>query len=161
MTQRRRHYPDNKRDGWISHKLKRRKIEISRAFEENPGGTIKEWLSNFMHNFPKALFISLPLFALILKLLYYRHRRIFIMWIMEFSPCICIFFLSWYSLDLFGLTGSSRCIALGIIAWMEFALIVYAFVYYYQSHAQVLWAEQGKNMGEIYTSVYHVVDRSC
>jgi hypothetical protein len=135
--------PDNKRDGWIRHKLKRRTIELSRAFEANPGGTLKEWLSNFMHNFPKALFISLPLFALILNLLYYRHRNFYYVDHGIFSVHLYIFsFL--VLLGLFGLRALHVASRLEIVAWMEFAVIVYAFVYYFKAMRRFYGQSRGK-----------------
>jgi hypothetical protein len=135
--------PENKRDGWARHKLKRRKIELTRAFEENPGGTLKEWLSNFMHNFPKVLFISLPLFALILKLMYYRHRDFYYVDHGIFSVHLYIFsFL--VLLGLFGLRALHATTHLEIVAWMEFALIVYVFVYYFKAMRRFYGQSKGK-----------------
>ena len=135
--------PENKRDGWIRHKLKRRKIELGRAFEENPGGTLKEWLSNFMHNFPKVLFISLPLFALILKLIYFRHRNFYYVDHGIFSVHLYIFsFL--VLLGLFGLRALHAATHLEIVAWMEFAVIVYAFMYYFKAMRRFYGQSRGK-----------------
>src|SRR5690606_24636038 len=35
----------------------------------------RDFLDKFMHSFPQLLFLSLPLFALVLKLLYIRHKQ--------------------------------------------------------------------------------------
>jgi hypothetical protein len=135
--------PENKRDSWVRHKLKRRTIELSRSFEENPAGSLKEWLSNFMHNFPKVLFISLPLFALILKLIYFRHRDFYYVDHGIFSVHLYIFsFL--VLLGLFGLRALHSAIHLELIAWMEFALIVYAFVYYFKAMRRFYGQSRGK-----------------
>ena len=134
--------PESKRDGWVRHKLKRRTIELSRAFEENPAGSLKEWLSNFMHNFPKVLFISLPLFAGILNLIYYRHRNFYYVDHGIFAVHLYIFsFL--VLLGLFGLKRPHTATHLELVAWMEFALIVYVFIII-SKRAQVLRTKQGK-----------------
>ncbi len=135
--------PENKRDGWIRHKFKRRKIELGKAFEENPGGLLKELLGNYMHNIPKVLFISLPLFALILKLIYFRHRNFYYVDHGIFSVHLYIFsFL--VLLGLFGLRALHSATRLEIVAWMEFALIVYAFVYYFKAMRRFYGQSRGK-----------------
>jgi Protein of unknown function (DUF3667) len=135
--------PENKRDSWVRHKLKRRTIELSQAFEENPAGSLKEWLSNFMHNFPKVLFISLPLFAGILNLIYYRHRNFYYVDHGIFAVHLYIFsFL--VLLGLFGLSALHTATHLEIVAWMEFALIVYVFVYYFKAIRRFYGQSKGK-----------------
>jgi hypothetical protein len=134
---------ENKRDGWIRHKLTRRKIEVSHEFGENPGGTVRDWLSNFMHNFPKVLFISLPLFALILNLLYYHRKDLYYVDHGIFSVHLYIFsFL--VLLGIFGLNQAQHATGWRLIDWLEFALVVYAFVYYFKAMRTFYGQSRGK-----------------
>jgi hypothetical protein len=124
--------PLRKRDGWIRHKLNRRQIEVNQQFNENPGGTVRELLSNFMHNFPKILFISLPLFALVLKLLYYRRKNYYYVDHGIFSIHLYIFsFL--VLLGVFGFSELNKISGWRLFDWLGFALAVYAFIYYYKA----------------------------
>jgi hypothetical protein len=135
--------PENKRDGWARHKIKKRTIELSKAFEENPGGTLKDWVVHFMHNFPKVLFISLPLFALILNLIYFRHKNFYYVDHGIFSVHLYIFsFL--VLLGLFGLRALHTATHLEIVAWMEFAVVLYAFIYYFKSMRRFYGQGKGK-----------------
>jgi hypothetical protein len=96
-----------------------------------------------MHNFPKVLFISLPLFALILNLLYYRHKNFYYVDHGIFSLHLYIFsFL--VLLGLFGLRALHVATHLEIVAWMEFAVVVYAFVYYFKSMRRFYGQSKGK-----------------
>jgi hypothetical protein len=137
--------PENKRDGWIRHKLKRRAIELRRAFEENPGGTIKEWLSNFMHNFPKVLFISLPLFALILNLLYFRRRNFYYVDHGIFSVHLYIFSFLLLLIS-FGLGELTSVTHWRMIIWLQFALWIYALIYYYKAMRRFYGQSRGKTI---------------
>jgi Protein of unknown function (DUF3667) len=135
--------PENKRNGWVRNKLTRRQIEISRQFDENPGGSLKEWLGNFMHSFPKVLFISLPLFALILNLLYVRHKNFYYVDHGIFSVHLYIFsFL--LLLVIFGLNQLHHATRWALFGWLEFALIVYAFVYYFKAMRRFYGQSKGK-----------------
>ncbi len=69
--------PAGKRDSWIKKILKRKGIEMNEKYKGDKGSLIKEWTNIFLHNFPKLLFLSLPLFALLLKLLYVRRKQFY------------------------------------------------------------------------------------
>jgi hypothetical protein len=66
----------SKRDGWLK-RMAAQKIEYNKELQNNPSGTLEQWAEVFLHRLPYLLFISLPVFALILKLLYLRRRKEF------------------------------------------------------------------------------------
>jgi hypothetical protein len=68
--------PPSQRDGWFSRMMVK-KFESDNSFQENPGQVTKQWTELFLHKLPYLLFISLPVFALILKLLYVRRKQFF------------------------------------------------------------------------------------
>ncbi len=68
--------PASKRDGWLERLIARRQIKLKQEYHTN--ASINEHLrEKFWHSIPQLLFISLPLVALILELLYIRHTRQF------------------------------------------------------------------------------------
>jgi hypothetical protein len=135
--------PADKRDGWVRHKLNRRQIQVNQQFDQNPGGTVRELLSNFMHNFPKILFISLPLFALVLNLLYYRQKNFYYVDHGIFSIHLYIFsFL--VLLGAFGLNALHDIISWSLFDWLEFALVIYALVYYFKAMRRFYGQSRGK-----------------
>lgn len=69
--------PADQRDGWVTRSLMRKGIELSIRYKHDPSGAIKEFVKIFLHKLPYLLFVSLPLFALILKLLYIRRKQFF------------------------------------------------------------------------------------
>jgi len=137
--------PENKRDSWLKHKIKSRIIQISGEFEDNPGGTIRELLSNFMHNFPKILFISLPLFALILKLLYFRRKNFYYVDHGIFSVHLYIFSFLLLLIS-FGLGELSSVTHWRLVIWLQFALWIYALIYYYKAMRQFYGQSRGKTI---------------
>jgi hypothetical protein len=71
-----RSLPPDKRDGWFSRRIAK-KFKYNEELQNNPLGMLAELTELFLHKLPYLLFISLPLFALILKLLNIRRRREF------------------------------------------------------------------------------------
>lgn len=59
---------------WLHRKLIYREIEINEKYHNNVSEYLGSVSSTFMHYFPQLLFVSLPIFALILKLLYRRRK---------------------------------------------------------------------------------------
>ncbi|MBS1660735.1 MAG: DUF3667 domain-containing protein [Bacteroidetes bacterium] len=63
------------RDGWLKRQAMHRLIILDEEFNADSGRFKEHLLENIFHSFPKILFVSLPLFALILNILYYRHKQ--------------------------------------------------------------------------------------
>lgn len=69
--------PPNKKDGWIVRRLVKKQIEIDEKYKGNPKEAIKKLMESLLHRLPYMLFISLPLFAFILKLVYIRRKQFY------------------------------------------------------------------------------------
>ena len=67
--------PDSLRDGWFKHFIIRRGITIEQEYKEDRRLFVEHLLENIFHSFPKILWISLPIFAMILNILYFRHKQ--------------------------------------------------------------------------------------
>ncbi len=66
--------PDARRDGWLKRFLVYRNFAIQEDYKGRPGLYLAHVLERFMHSIPTVMFISLPLLALLLKLMYLRRR---------------------------------------------------------------------------------------
>ncbi|MDO9375461.1 MAG: DUF3667 domain-containing protein [Bacteroidota bacterium] len=64
-----------KKHNWLERKLIYKEIEANAKFSNNRKAFFTSLVSTFVHRFPQMLFISLPIFALILKLLYFRRKE--------------------------------------------------------------------------------------
>jgi hypothetical protein len=69
--------PSAKRDSWLKSSFRRKGLELYERNPQDRAQVIREWVAGFIHNFPKMLFLSLPLFALLLKLLYVRRKQFY------------------------------------------------------------------------------------
>lgn len=74
-----RSLPESKRDGWFKRRMAKKLIELNTRFKENPDEATKELGEGVLHRLPYMLFISLPLFALLLKLVYFRRKQFYFM----------------------------------------------------------------------------------
>ena len=62
-------------DNWLERKLVRKEIEFNAKFNNNKEQTVAALIDSIMHHFPQMLFVSLPVVAFLLKLLYIRHQK--------------------------------------------------------------------------------------
>jgi hypothetical protein len=69
--------PDSLRDGWLKRTIIRRTMLIQKEYKEDPRLFKEHLIENIFHSFPKILWISLPIFAMILNILYFRHKQYF------------------------------------------------------------------------------------
>jgi len=67
--------PKNKRDAGITKMLTRKSVSLNEKYKGDQKKMATELINKFLHSFPYLLFVSLPLYALFLKLLYIRHRK--------------------------------------------------------------------------------------
>jgi hypothetical protein len=67
--------PDSARDGWFKHLAMRRAATIYQEWREDSRLFYEHLFENIFHSFPKILFVSLPIFAFILNILYFRHKQ--------------------------------------------------------------------------------------
>ena len=66
-----------KKHNWFERQLVYKNIEIKEKYGSNPKALVAALLNRFMHSLPQMLFVLLPLFALILKLIYIRRKQFY------------------------------------------------------------------------------------
>ena len=69
--------PKSDRDGWILRRLVHKQIEINTKYKDEPDLVAEKFFKSVLHRLPYMLFVSLPLFALILKLMYIRRKKFY------------------------------------------------------------------------------------
>jgi len=137
--------PASKRDGWFMRKLQYRSIELNQRYAKEPGGLIRDMIGKFLHNSPKVLFISLPLFAALLKLLYVRRKQFYYVDHGIFAVHLYIFsFL--VLLVLFGINGLHSYTGWGILQWIFGFACLYPFIYYYKAMRRFYGQRRGKTI---------------
>ena len=66
------------KDGWIMNRVRHKVFDINEKLRKSGDKVFTEFLKTLVHNFPQMLFVSLPLFALFLKLIYYRRKYFYL-----------------------------------------------------------------------------------
>lgn len=67
--------PEKDRDGWFMKNIAIKSIAINEKYKGDMRGFRDKLTENFFHSLPKMMFVSLPLAALILQLLYIRKKQ--------------------------------------------------------------------------------------
>ncbi|MFY7839571.1 MAG: DUF3667 domain-containing protein [Lacibacter sp.] len=124
--------PAEKRDSWLMTKFNRKAIYVNNKYGKSPGLAYARIFDVFLHKLPTILFISLPLFALILSLLYIRRRQYNYVNHAIFSIYYYIFcFLT--LLIYFGTDKLSELSHWRIFSWLGFILFISFYVYLYKA----------------------------
>ena len=96
--------PPSDRDGGLTKFVNRKFIKLNVKYDGDQGKIFAELINKFLHSFPYLLFVSLPLFALYLKLLYIRRRKEFYfadhgVFLIHLYIFTFLFFLVYFGLD--------------------------------------------------------------
>lgn len=70
--------PEEERDGWFLRTIKTKMISINRRFKNRDETIIGELFDGFKSNLPNIIILLLPVFALVLKLLYVRRNYYYV-----------------------------------------------------------------------------------
>ena len=66
-----------KRDGWLKALWNKKALHLNEKYKQEKSASLEMFSEALLHKLPYLLFVSLPFFALILKLLYIRRRKEF------------------------------------------------------------------------------------
>lgn len=124
--------PTAAKDGWVKRQLIHKQLSLRDKYKDDWKRMMLDLIDKFIHLFPYLLFISLPLFALFLKLIYLRHRRLYFVDHFIFLLYLYIFtFL--FLLLYFALNTLQERTGWGWINWVLFFYTLYGIYYAYRS----------------------------
>lgn len=61
--------------GWLQQRIEKKQILVNEKYKGNQASFLKVMVDVFLHSFPQLLFVSLPIFAFGLQLLYFRRKE--------------------------------------------------------------------------------------
>jgi hypothetical protein len=122
----------DKKDGWLKRRIIEKELELKEKYEENPREFSTLLWESVLHRMPYMLFISLPLFAFLLKLLYWRRRQFYYMDHGIFTIHFYIFSFV-LLLVVFGLNALQKSSGLGFIGYLIAALYIGLLFYLYKA----------------------------
>jgi len=67
--------PTKDRDSWLGRKVMKQNLYLKEKYKDDDQSIWKHVVEKMLHLFPQLLFVSLPLFALLLQLMYIHHRN--------------------------------------------------------------------------------------
>lgn len=126
--------PAAERDNWFERTTAIKTIQINNKYKDRENEFWQDTLNKFMHTFPYLLFVSLPLYAIFLKLLYVRRRQfyyadhgLFLIYLYIFT---FIFLLIFFSIIKIEALVDSWSLVFGLL---KAALVIYGIYYAYKA----------------------------
>ncbi len=132
--------PDSLQDNWIKQKFQLKNIDIGNKFRNNGNEEVNTLIESFFHHFPQTLFISLPLFALILQLLYIRRKQFYYAnHIIYTVHLYCALFVFLFIILI--ISNISKIAYLGWLIWLN--VVVFLYLLWYSFKALRVYYGQG------------------
>jgi Protein of unknown function (DUF3667) len=125
--------PVSERDGWFMRRLTKKQIEINNKYRNNPEEAWKKLGNNILHQLPYMLFVSLPLFALILRLVYIRRRKQFYFADHGVFTIHLYVFSFLLLLVVFSIAELENAVHTGVLQWLVLLLFLVLFFYLYKA----------------------------
>ena len=119
--------PENEQDDFMTKLWNKKKIEYNKEY----GTRAKDvFLEEIKHNTPKMMFLLLPLFALILKVAFWKNKKFYVEHLIYSFHFHCFLFLFLGMYILLQLIIPSSW---GIIDWLSLLVTLYVIWYIYRS----------------------------
>ena len=121
--------PENERDGWFGRMANKWAIGVNDKYKKNPDDFKKDFIEKFFHSVPQVMFVTLPLIALFMQLLYIRKRRevFYVNHVIFLTHVYIALFIGW--LVTFGVGGLYELSGWRIFNWLNFLVGTYMFIY--------------------------------
>lgn len=121
-----------KKHNWIERQLVYKQLEINEKYEGNPKAAISKLIYNLIHSIPQILFLTLPIFAFWLKLLYIRRKQFYYVNHAIFTVYLFVFvFIA--ILVIFGINKIKEATGAGWLSYFSTTLILLIFFYNYKA----------------------------
>lgn len=130
--------PEKSRDGAVERYFMKKFIKLKLENGDDEKALWRRFLESFLDNIPKMIFLLLPIFALLLKLLYIRRDFYY----SEHLVFSVIFYDFMYLIGAFGLL----CSLVSWLEWVSTVLMLLGFFYLYKSMRRVYKQTRAKTI---------------
>jgi hypothetical protein len=138
--------PKTERDNWIERHAKHREIELNKRYDGNQRLMMKDLIDKFMHTFPYLLFVSLPLYAWYLKLLYRRQKQQF-PYVTHAIFLIYLYIFTFIDLLVyFGINSIHTSMNWQWLGFLEAVVLLYGVYYAYKAMRKFYGQGRGKTL---------------
>ena len=136
--------PVSKRDNFLERRFARQNLHLNEKYHHDGKAIWTAILNKFKHYFPQMLFVSLPIFALVLQLLYVRKKNFFyvnhVVYTLHLYCATFIIILAGIGIEYFattlGYTGG----------WIGSFFTLSGFFYWYKAMRNFYEQRRGKTM---------------
>lgn len=136
--------PAAERDNFIVRKFTRQNLHLREKYKNDNREIINAIIEKFQHLFPQMLFVSLPLFALILQLLYVRRKNFYYVNHVVFTIHL---YCATFIIILAGMALVQLTELIGYGKWqVNFAFSLFGFYYWYKSLRKFYEQRRGKTI---------------
>ena len=137
--------PKNEKDNWIERRAKHREIELNARYKGDQQAMWRDLLEKFVHTFPYLLFISLPLYAFYMKVLYFRRKQF--LYVTHGIFLIYLYIFTFINLLVyFGLNQIHESMDWDWMGWIEAAVLLYGVWYAYKAMRKFYGQGRGKTL---------------
>ncbi len=124
-----RKLPETERDAWLMRRVMYRVITINQKYKGDDERFKEDFAEKFKHSIPQMMFISLPIVALALQLLYIRRRKQFfyvdhVILLIHVYIAVFISLLIYYSFS-----ALHDVTHFGLFSWIATLIGIYIFLY--------------------------------
>jgi Protein of unknown function (DUF3667) len=142
-----------KKHNWFERMLVYKNIELQQKYHNNKKGAIVDILARVQHSVPQMLFILLPLFALILKVLYIRHKNFYYTDHAIFTIHFYIFvFIA--MLLIFGIKKLESTTGATWLAYINAAFLLAIFFYLYKAMRNFYQQKRAKTIAKYFLLLF-------
>lgn len=138
--------PEDERDNWIERRAKHREIELNERYDGNQRTMMKDLIEKFIHTFPYLLFVSLPLYAWYLWLLYRRQKQQF-PYVTHGIFLIYLYIFTFIDLLVyFVIVRIRESMDWNWLGWIEAVVLLYGVYYAYKAMRKFYGQRRGKTI---------------
>ena len=135
------------KSSWLERNLNAKWKAYKAKHGDDTNAMFSDFFNSFFHKFPYLLFLSLPVFALILKLLYIRRKAFFYSDHAVFTLYHYIFSFI-LLLIMIGIGALEDWLNWSVFNWINFALAIAWIIYLYKGMKQFYGQGRAKTMGK-------------
>ena len=121
-----------KKHNWVERQLVYKNLEIKEKYGSDPKVVLAALLNRFMHSLPQMLFVLLPLFAFILKLIYIRRKQFYYVDHIIFTIHLYVFIFL-VMLVTFGISKMRSLLHWDWLSFLSAIFVLCIFFYFYKA----------------------------
>jgi hypothetical protein len=134
-----------KGDGWLARALVHKQIDLNEKYKNDKKAITSALVNTFLHSIPQILFISLPLFALLLHILYSRRKQFYYVNHAIFTIHLFVFvFIA--LLFVFGINELKAATHWGWLGYLSGFMVLFIFIYNYKAMRNFYQQPRGKTI---------------